>query len=114
MLARERVIPLNDDELVRLRARVGELETQIGQLRAIDEIREVEMQSLEHEVALKAAYIERLERIEEEVVAPKDLHIRNLEAIIAELRSSAPQESQATDSKVSSISRIAGLRRRKS
>lgn len=108
------MIPLSDDELAQLRARVGELESEIGAMRAIDEVRELEMRSLELEVDLKAQYIERLERIEEEVVAPKDVHIRNLEAIIANLKGSAIADSQENSGRASPVSRIAGLRKRKS
>lgn len=107
------MILLGDDELAQLRARVGELESQIGAMRAIDELREVEMRSLELEVGLKAQYIERLERIEEEIVAPKDIHIRNLEAIIANLKGPAIADPKEDVERVAPVSRIAGLRKRK-
>jgi len=104
---------LSEDELAQLRAKVDELEAQIAAMRATDEVRETEMRSLELEVALKAEYIKRLERIEVEVVAPKDVHIRNLEAIIADLQGPASVDAQGPTGKTPSISRIAGLRRRK-
>ena len=104
---------LSDDECARLRARVGELEAQIVAMRATDEVRLMEMRSLELELTMKAEYIERLERVEEEIIAPKDVHIRNLEAIIANLQSTASMDAQHSAGEPPSISRISPLRRRK-
>jgi len=75
----------DDQELAKLHARIDELAAQLAEREAADQIREVEFRSLMQDVALKAAYIDRLERAQEEVVAPKDVHIRNLEAMIAQL-----------------------------
>lgn len=77
----------DDPEILRLRARVGELETLLAAREATDEIRELEYRSLIQDVAVKAAYIAKLEKAHEEVVVPKDVHIRNLEAMIAQLSS---------------------------
>ena len=104
---------MRDDELILLRARVRELESQIDAMNAVDEVREVEMRSLELDVALKAQYISRLERLEAEVVAPKDVHIRNLEAVIADLESRANPDSPKVSARVSPVSRVASLRKRK-
>ncbi len=89
--------PLGEDELEQLRARVRELEEQVEELLAVNDVREVEMRSLELDVSLKAQYIERLERIEAEVVGPKDVHIRNLEAIIADLQSEIAKSSSSDE-----------------
>jgi L-lactate utilization protein LutB len=77
---------IKNDEVTELRSRLDELEQQHAEMQLRDEVREVEVRSLRQEVALKAAYIEKLERVKEEIVAPKDVHIRNLEAIISQLQ----------------------------
>lgn len=107
------MISLSEDELAELRAQVTELKSKIASMQAIDEVREVELRSLELEVAVKAQYIDRLESIEEEVIAPKEIHIRNLEAIIDDLRRSASMDVKTANPKLSPVSRIAGLRRRR-
>ena len=94
-----------------LRQQVADLERQVAELREQDAVREVEFQSLRQDVALKAAYIAELESVQEEVIAPKDVHIRNLEAIIAELRASANAE--PTDERRSLIGRAKGAVRRR-
>lgn len=97
---------MSNDEIAQLRARISELEKQISSCKEEEEIREVELRSLLQEVELKVAYIERLERFREEEVGPKDVHIRNLEAIIAGLspqHSTDPKGDQASRASARSI-----------
>lgn len=84
---------MSAQEIEELLQRVADLEQQLSALREQDAIREVEFQSLRQDVALKAAYIAELESVQEKVIAPKDVHIRNLEAIIAELRANVEANS---------------------
>lgn len=104
---------MSEDDLAQLRARVEALESENAQMRQVDEVREVELRALQLEVALKAQYIERLERIEEEVVGPKDVHIRNLEAMIANLTASADRDPEQVPDTGAPTTRIPGLRKRR-
>jgi hypothetical protein len=97
------------DETGHLQQKIEHLERELAQRIADDDVREVEFRSLQQEVELKAEYISRLERIEDEVIAPKDVHIRNLEAIIANFKAEREPDRSGSGS---STSRTSRLRRR--
>lgn len=83
------------EDLEQLARRVVELERELTRLVAEREVREVEIAALRADLALKADYLATLERIPDEVVAPKDVHIRNLEAIITQLNEALAARSQS-------------------
>lgn len=105
---------VRNDEKTELQSRVDELEERLAQIQQLDDIREVELRSLQRDVALKSAYIEKLERMQEEIVAPKDVHIRNLEAIISQLQGiTSPTDFRGNTQPVAQKSRISRLNRRR-
>ena len=73
-------------EIDHLHRRIAELEGEMARLLEEREVREVELAALRADLSLKVDYLATLEKIPEEVVAPKDVHIRNLEAMITQLR----------------------------
>ena len=105
---------MRSDEIAQLQARIAELEMKVTSCKEDGEVREAEMRSLMKEVELKAAYIERLERFREEEVGPKEVHIRNLEAMITNLKGSVSPDLQEEPGRVSAVSRIVSLRKKKS
>lgn len=106
---------VRNDEMTELRSRVDELEERLSEMHHLDDIREVELRSLQQDVALKCAYIAKLERMQEDIIAPKDVHIRNLEAIIAQLQESVspPDFRGNTKPVITQKSRISRLSRRR-
>ena len=105
---------VGNDEMTELRSRLEELEQLLVEMKLRDEVREVEMRSLRQEVMVKAAYIEKLERFKDEIVAPKDVHIRNLEAIISQLQDGPAPDQRHTNSKpMAQKSVISRLNRRR-
>ncbi len=83
---------MSEDDVTALRTRLEELEELLELRREEDDIRDTEFRSLQLEVALKERYIKRLERMGNEALGLKDVHIRNLEAQIAHLTASSDEQ----------------------
>ncbi len=77
---------MDESEITRLVARNNELERLFALWQEEEEVRATEFRSLQFDLDLQRRYVKRLERMCADELGHKDVHIRNLEATIAQLR----------------------------